>query len=401
MGVDGLVHVAPGHCPPGSQIGEVEVVTPLLASPLKGHVYVAEPSCGGEGQRACTEAMAADGELFGLYLELAGSGVIVKLKGTVAANPQTGQLTTTFTEAPQLPFSEVLLRLTHGPRAPLANPQECGSGSFTATADLTPWSAPETPDATPSSSFNVTGCNGDAFSPVFRAGTVSPTAGAYSPFTLTFSRKDGEQDLSGLSVDMPEGLLGKIAGFAQCGEAEVKAAEADTGGGAGGCPGNSKLGTATAAVGAGSDPPTSLGRLPHRPLRRRSVRPCGRRACRRRPVPSRQRRRQSSDPYQPEHRAGHGGQCSIAAEHRRRSTQGQIRERDGRQRSELHVQPDRTATEQAVGGYDLERAGGGQPASAAGRVAQAQRLREPAGSGRCSRRRRWARPAKRAARAWT
>src|SRR4029077_11050396 len=36
-GPDGLVHAARGHCPLASQIGDVEVVTPVLASPLHGH----------------------------------------------------------------------------------------------------------------------------------------------------------------------------------------------------------------------------------------------------------------------------------------------------------------------------------------------------------------------------
>ncbi len=247
IGEDGLTHVAPGHCPPASQVGEVEVVTPVLAAPLKGHVYVAEPECGEVGEEACTQADAASGKLFGIYLEVAGSGIVVKLRGKVTVNPQTGQITTSFLENPQFPFSELKLRLNSGSRAPLANPQSCGT--FTTTSDLTPWSAPETPDATPSSSFGVGGCGG-GFAPAFAAGTVSPVAGAYSPFTLTFSRNDGEQDLSGLTVTMPEGLVGKVAGIARCGEAEVKAAEANTGG----CPAASRVGTATAGAGAGATP---------------------------------------------------------------------------------------------------------------------------------------------------
>jgi hypothetical protein len=248
MGPDGLVHPARGHCPLASQIGEVEVTTPLLASPLHGHVYVAEPQCGGEGQEPCSEADAENGKLFGLYLELEGAGVIVKLKGDVAANPLTGRLTTTFKDAPQLPFSELKLKLNSGARAPLANPQACGT--FTATSDLTPWSTPATPDATPFSSYPIaTGCT-NAFNPGFLAETTTPAAGAYSPFTLTFSRHDGEQDLAGLTVNMPAGLIGKIAGIAQCGEAEVKAEEAN----AGGCPAASRVGTATAAAGSGSAP---------------------------------------------------------------------------------------------------------------------------------------------------
>jgi hypothetical protein len=38
-----------------------------------------------------SEASAADGELFGVYLEVEGSGVIVKLKGKALVNPVTGR----------------------------------------------------------------------------------------------------------------------------------------------------------------------------------------------------------------------------------------------------------------------------------------------------------------------
>jgi len=91
------------------------------------------------------------------------------------------------------------------------------------TSDLTPWSAPETPDATPSSSYNVDfNGAGEAcpsalpFGPSFNAGTIGPnaTAADKSPsFSLTFSRNDREQDLSGVQVNMPPGLVGKIAGI--------------------------------------------------------------------------------------------------------------------------------------------------------------------------------------------
>jgi hypothetical protein len=125
----------------------------------------------------------------------------------------------------------------------LATPQSCGT--FTATSDLTPSSTPETPDAMPFSSFPITtGCT-NTFNPSFTAGTVSPVAGSYSPFTLTFSRSDGEQDLSGISVSMPRGLLGKITGIEQCPEAQANAGD---------CPAASRVGTATAAAGSGSQP---------------------------------------------------------------------------------------------------------------------------------------------------
>jgi hypothetical protein len=239
---DRLYHTAPGHCPAASMLGTVEITTPLLASPLHGHVYLAQPKCGGEGQAACTEASASNGELFGLYIEAEGSGVIIKLPGTTAANPTTGQLTATFSENPQLPFSDLKLKFNGGPRAPLANPQACGA--FTTSAQLVPWSSPETPTATPFSSFAVP-CEGMPFDPSFEAGTTLTDAGAYSPFTLTFSRKDREQDLSAIAVQTPPGLLGKIAGVPQCGEAQANA---------GTCGPESQIGTTTAATGSGSAP---------------------------------------------------------------------------------------------------------------------------------------------------
>jgi uncharacterized repeat protein (TIGR01451 family) len=244
LGADGLSHLTAGHCPAGSTLGTVEITTFLLASPLNGHVYLAQPKCGGEGQPACTEASATNGELFGLYIEAEGSGVVIKLPGTVAADPATGRLTATFKNNPQLPFSDLRLQFTGGPRAPLANPQGCGS--FTTTSDLSPWSAPETPDATPSSSFAVTGCSGPMpFAPSFSAGTVTPTAGAFSVFTLTFSRHDGEQDLSGVTVQTPVGLLGMLSQVQLCPEPQASQSA---------CGPQSLIGHTQVAAGAGSHP---------------------------------------------------------------------------------------------------------------------------------------------------
>jgi hypothetical protein len=244
MGPDGLVHPAAGHCPDASQIGEVEVSTPLLPQPLKGHVYLAAPACGGEGQPVCTPASATNGELYGIYIEAAGAGVIVKLKGTVSANPETGQLTTTFTDNPQLPFSELKLRFPGGSRAALANPQTCGA--FATTSDLMPWSAPVTPDAMPISQFSI-GCSPGlmAFSPSFSAHTLTASAASSSPFTTTFSRHDGEQDISGVSLTLPPGLVGLLSEIPLCEEPQAAAGE---------CSEASKIGISTVAVGAGAAP---------------------------------------------------------------------------------------------------------------------------------------------------
>jgi hypothetical protein len=250
---DGETHASPGHCPEKSRIGDVEVKTPLLPEPLHGHVYVAQPRCGGgEGQKPCTANSTENGELYSIYLEMSGSGVIVKLKGNVSVNPATGQIATTFKENPQLPFEELKMTLSGGQRSALANPQTCGA--FTTTSDLEPWSAPESgASATPSWPFAVTGCASPMpFAPGFSAGAEQTLADGFSPFTTTLTRKDGEQDLGGVSVTLPPGVAGMISQVPLCGEAQASA---------GTCPEASRIGTAHVAAGAGSLPLWLEGRV--------------------------------------------------------------------------------------------------------------------------------------------
>ncbi|HWY17650.1 MAG TPA: hypothetical protein VNY27_02940 [Solirubrobacteraceae bacterium] len=266
-GLSGELQLAPGHCPAASTVGMAEAITPLLPEPVKGHVYLARPKCGGAGQVACTEQDALDGNLYQLYLELGGTGPLaneginIKAHGFVEANPATGQLTTKFLENPQTPFSELKVHLNGGPRAPLDNPPTCGPA--TTTTDLTPWSSPGTTpegllvagtaDATPSSFFNVdlagdglaTACPTLPFAPGFTAGTVSPQAGAFSAFTLNLTRQDREQFVKGIQVHTPPGLLGMLSSVPLCEEPLADS---------GHCPESSRIGTTTVASGAGSHP---------------------------------------------------------------------------------------------------------------------------------------------------
>lgn len=258
IGPDGMAHLTPGHCPPASQVGTVSVVTPVLEKPLEGHVYVAQPQCGGTGQPACTAADATNGRLFGIYLEAEGSGAVVKLKGSVSVNPATGQLTARFLNNPQLPFSEVSLHLKGGGRAPLANPRQCGSA--TTISDLTPWSSPVTPDSIASSppfpvSWDGNGalCPGTLpFAPTLSAGSVNTAAGGFTPFTLTLRRGDREQDLSRVQVHMPVGLLGMLSKVALCEEPQASL---------GTCVEASQVGTVAVEAGSGPQPLGVRGRV--------------------------------------------------------------------------------------------------------------------------------------------
>src|ERR1700686_5292968 len=154
-----LSSAAPAARPDAAKVGSVEVDTPILAHPLEGSVYVAE-----QGNNPF-------GSLLAIYIAVADpeTGVVVKVAGHVMPDPVTGQLTATFDNNPQLPFSDLKLDFYGGPRASLVNPDVCGS--YTVNTQLTPWST-ETP-AAPSSVFVVNqGSHGAQFAPSFTAGTA-------------------------------------------------------------------------------------------------------------------------------------------------------------------------------------------------------------------------------------
>ncbi len=224
----GLHDENPPTCPESSTLGEAEVTTPLLATPLKGAVYLAQQE-------------TFEGSLIGLYVVVEGEGVVVKVGGKAKLDPATGKVTIAFDELPQLPIGELRLSLFGGPRAPLLTPSGCGS--YTTTSRLTPWSAGA--PVQPSSEFAVRANCAQGFAPSFTAGTLNNQAGAFSPFTVTVSRRDGEQRLGRLRVVGPPGLLGMLTDAAQCPEPQAAS---------GACSAASEIGEATIAAGPGEDP---------------------------------------------------------------------------------------------------------------------------------------------------
>ncbi len=221
-------------CPESSKIGSVEVSTPLVGGVLQGSVYLAR-----QNENPFHSLLAGY-----IVIDDPTTGVIVKIPGNLTPDPATGQITATFDENPQFPVGELRLHFFGGARGELATPEGCGT--YTTTSDLMPWSAPDSgPDATPSDSFQVGSDCVSAFSPGFVAGNESPQAGGYSPFTLSLSRTDGEQNLGGVSVTLPEGLLGKLAGIPLCPDANASN---------GTCPEASEVGSVQTGAGVGPDP---------------------------------------------------------------------------------------------------------------------------------------------------
>jgi len=249
----------PAQCPNPSKIGTVEVTTPLIEHTLDGSVYLAKQFDNPFRSLLAIYVVIEDPE----------TGTIVKLAGHVEADEATGRLTTTFTENPQLPFTELDLHFFGGSQAALLNPQTCGQK--TTTSVLTPSSAPQTPPVTYRDSFPVEGgANGGPCpateaqqpnAPSFEAGTTFTNAGLYSPFVLKLSREDGSQRLQSLNLSLPPGLTGKLAGIPYCSEAQIAQAESRDKPGDGAleqagpsCPVASQIGTVTVGAGAGSQP---------------------------------------------------------------------------------------------------------------------------------------------------
>ena len=203
---DGVGTLGAPSCKSSSQVGTDEIETPLLARPLKGNVYI----------------LQSNPPHLQLLVAASGEGVNLKLVGNVSLDENTGRLTTTFSETPELPFTAFKLAFSGGARAALATPTGCGE--YSTTADFTPWSSPFTPDAFPTSPFLISaGCTSQLpFSPVLSAGSTTDQAGGYTDFSLLLTRADEQQRISSLSFKTPEGLLGMISKVPLCGEPQAQ-----------------------------------------------------------------------------------------------------------------------------------------------------------------------------------
>jgi hypothetical protein len=242
---------APGEgCPDESEIGTVEVETPLLEEPLKGQLYIAKPYAN------------PFNSLLALYFVIKNPklGIIIKQPAEVEPNPVTGQLVTVVENIPQLPFSHFGLHFREGARSPLVTPPACGT--YNATAELTP-SSGGTPITTTSMFQIISGPNAGPcpaggvppFAPEATTGTLNNNAGGYSQFDLKISRRDGEQELTRFSTTFPPGLTGNLTGVPFCSDSAIEAARQKTGEAelnSPSCPVASEIGHTLVSAGVGS-----------------------------------------------------------------------------------------------------------------------------------------------------
>ena len=229
-------------CPESSKIGTDTLEVPTLPpGSLIGNLYLGGPEGGGP--------ITAPPYTMYLNAESTKYGVDVRLKGTVTPNETTGRLTATFTENPEQPFSNAILKFTSGALAPIANPLTCGAAKT--TTSLTPYTGQ--PPVSPFSEFNVDSNNagGACASPLpftLSQSVVNQSpgyAGAKTSYTLNVQRSDGQQYLSQIKTVLPEGLVGLLPTVTQCPEPQASKGE---------CPGTSEIGKVNVSAGAGSRP---------------------------------------------------------------------------------------------------------------------------------------------------
>jgi hypothetical protein len=246
-------------CPDASKIATVHIATPLLEHELTGSVYLAAP------QNFAGLPENPFSSLIAMYLvaEEPEHGVLVKLPGEVSLNEATGQITTTFENTPQLPFSDLKLEFYGTDRAPLATPALCGT--YSTESSFVPWSTPpggasSSSAVHPPASFEITtgpgntgtaGCSAPLpFAPALASETTNIQAGAFTPLQTTLGREDGQQQIQQVTLHYPPGVSGLLSGVKLCEEAQANA---------GTCDPESLIGESIVSVGLGNDPFTVTG----------------------------------------------------------------------------------------------------------------------------------------------
>jgi hypothetical protein len=262
-------------CAEASKVANATIKTPLLSEPLEGAVYLATQNANPFGSLLAMYIVAED-EQAGVLVKLAGevslcAGAGEVIEGMTCGAP--GQLIATFQNSPQAPFEDADLNFFGGERAPLATPALCRrpgelvgppgeqEEGYVTKATFTPWSAVPGEAAHESTSrfFVTSGPNGGPcpnppgnqspasrpFSPLLTGGALNLNAGAFSPFTLTMTRKDGEQNIQSVQAKLPPGLSGVLSNIELCPEPQANLGE---------CGPNSLIGETTVSVGVGGDP---------------------------------------------------------------------------------------------------------------------------------------------------
>ncbi len=226
-------------CPAATEAATVGIVTPLLDEGFAGKAWLGEPVAGSN--------------LPTLYLEATLSGATeadaprIKLVGRLGENAD-GRLTTTFTDAPQLRFSQLTLTFPGGDHALFVTPPRCGTTS--GSARMTPWSGQPASEV-PSTLTIDQGCDA-GFAPKVTVEPLEPRAGKKGSVRITVERASNEPWLDALNVHLPPGFLADLNSAKECPAADAAV---------GSCGADSQIGTVQVLAGGGPQPLPLAGKL--------------------------------------------------------------------------------------------------------------------------------------------
>jgi hypothetical protein len=246
--------LGPDECPDNSKIGNFDIETPALDGPLEGSLYFGEPKPGNQ---------------YRVFMVASGFGIHSKIVAKAFPDADTGQLTMSVTDLPQVPFEQFNLHLFASDRGLVATPTHCGI--YQGDSQMIPWNAALAPQQSQpvldvSEGPNLSECPGEVrpFHPRLEAGSSNAVGGEYTEFHLKLDRDDGDQFLGDLNFRMPPGFTGNLRGVSYCSEAAIAAAAQNLGReelAHPSCPASSQIGTTNVAAGPGSHPFHAVGRM--------------------------------------------------------------------------------------------------------------------------------------------
>ncbi|MBB4661482.1 hypothetical protein [Conexibacter arvalis] len=224
----------PANCPASSEVGTIDFTSPILGN-FPGTVYF--------GTQTPTDRLR-------LFLDVPLFGAHIKVSATVNPDNATGQVTTVFSDLPQIAFTNFRLTFRGGARSALVTPTTCGEN--VSQAVVGPWSGG--PAIRPTGSFTTAGDCVRLFAPSMGTLVANPQAGATTAFTLSFDRPDRTVPVGSVAFDLPPGLIGSLAlrGLTKC---------SLTNAAAGNCEESSRIGSVQSIVGSGGEPPTLPGSI--------------------------------------------------------------------------------------------------------------------------------------------
>jgi hypothetical protein len=270
-GTENVFRAGVNFCGNASKIATLRIKLPIFEHELTGAVYLAAQEANPFGSVMAVYFIAEEPER-GIFVKLPGEVTLCKNVGEdprdAAGEPipgvncqAVGQIVTTLEGTPDAPVEEFEAHFFGGEKAPLTTPAQCRDntpehpGQYTTETSFLSWSGEVKHRSAP---FEITNgpdggpCPGSSlpFSPALTGGALNVNAGAFSPFTLTMNRSDGEQNMQSVEAKLPPGLAGILTGVELCPEPQANLGE---------CGANSLIGETTVSVGVGGDPYTDTG----------------------------------------------------------------------------------------------------------------------------------------------